>query len=64
MCVGTGGHPKGNEVTWNVVRLEDIINVGILKISPATKLNVQLAPVLSVPTPSQVISVRRAEGSR
>src|ERR1700730_12783376 len=44
MYVGTGGHPKGNKISWNVVRLDDIIHVGILKVSPTTKLNVQLAP--------------------
>src|SRR6267378_5970628 len=44
LCVGTGGHPKGNNVSRNVVRLDDIIHVGILKVSPTTKLNVQLAP--------------------
>src|SRR6266849_6390679 len=44
MCVGTGGHPKGNKVSRNVVRLDDIIHVGILKVTPKTKLNVQLAP--------------------
>ncbi len=44
MCVGTGGHPKGNKVSWNVVRLDDIVHVGILKVSPTTKLNVQRAP--------------------
>jgi hypothetical protein len=44
MCVETGRYPKGNIVSWNVVRLDDIIQVGILKVSPTTKLNVQLAP--------------------
>ncbi len=44
MCVGAGGHPKGNKVSWNVVRLDDIIDVGIIRISPTAKLNVQLAP--------------------
>jgi len=45
MCVETGRHAKGNGVSWNVVRLNDIFNVGIIKVSPATKLNVQLVPV-------------------
>src|SRR5258708_39984749 len=44
MCVETRRHPKGNKVSGNVVRLDDIIHVGILKVSPTTKLNVQLAP--------------------
>src|SRR5580704_2359301 len=43
MCVGTGGQSKGNKVSWNVVWLDDIIRVAILKVSPTTKLNVQLA---------------------
>src|SRR6266850_757757 len=46
MCVGTRRHPKGNKVGWNVVRLNDIMNVGIFKVSPTTKLNVQLAPAV------------------
>src|SRR5260370_21062428 len=45
MGVETRRHPKGNQVSWNVVRLDDIISVGIIKESPTTKLNVQLAPV-------------------
>src|ERR1700749_96341 len=44
MCVGTRRHPEGNIVSWNVVRLNDIINVGTIKVSPTTKLNVQLVP--------------------
>src|ERR1700741_4770974 len=44
MSVKTRRHPKGNIVSWNVIRLDDIIHVGILKVSPTTKLNVQLAP--------------------
>src|SRR5690348_1592562 len=43
MCVGAGRHPKGNNVSWNVVRLDDVIRVSIIRISPTTKLNVQLA---------------------
>src|SRR5712675_2340081 len=45
MCVETRRHPKGNRVSWNVVRLNDIFNVGIIKVSPATNLDVQLVPV-------------------
>ena len=45
VCVGTGRRPKGNKVSWNVVRLDDIMYVRIVKVSPTTKLNVQLAPV-------------------
>jgi hypothetical protein len=45
MCVETRRYPKGNIVSWNVVGLDDIIYVGIIKVSPTTKLNVQLAPV-------------------
>src|SRR5882757_3781846 len=45
MCVETRRHPKGNRVGWNVVRLNDVFNVGIIKVSPTTKLNVQLMPV-------------------
>jgi hypothetical protein len=45
MCVKTRRYPKGNIVSWNVVRLDNIIYVGILKVSPTTKLNVQLVPV-------------------
>src|SRR5262249_33948640 len=44
MCVSAGRQPKGNNVSWNVVRLDDIIHVTIIKVSPTTKLNVQLAP--------------------
>jgi hypothetical protein len=45
MCVGARRYPKGNIVSWNVVRLDDIIYVGIIKVSPSTKLNVQFATV-------------------
>jgi hypothetical protein len=45
MCVGTRRDPKGNIVSWNVVRLDDIVYVGIIKVSPTTKLNVQFVPV-------------------
>ena len=45
MCVKTRRCPKSNIVSWNVVRLDDIIYVGIIKVSPTTKLNVQFAPV-------------------
>jgi hypothetical protein len=45
MCVETRRYPKGNIVSWNVVRLDDIAYVGIIKVSPTTKLNVQLVPV-------------------
>ncbi len=45
VCVGTRRHPKGNKVSRNVVRLDNIMNVVIFKVSPTTKLNVQLAPV-------------------
>src|SRR6266576_66812 len=45
MCVGTRRHAKGKRVSWNVVRLNHIFNVGIIKVSPTTKLNVQLLPV-------------------
>jgi hypothetical protein len=43
MSVETRRHPKGNKVSWDVVRLDDIIHVSIIKVSPTTKLNVQLA---------------------
>ena len=45
VCVGTRRRPKGNKVSWNVVRLDNIMYVVIFKVSPTTKLNVQLAPV-------------------
>src|SRR6266850_7081296 len=45
MCVETRRHPKGNRVSWNVVRLNDIFNVGIIKVSPTTNLDVQLVAV-------------------
>jgi glycyl-tRNA synthetase alpha subunit len=45
MYVDTRRHPKGNKVGWNVVRLDNIVYVVIIKVSPTTKLNVQLAPV-------------------
>src|ERR1700757_2569557 len=64
MCVETRRHPKGNKVSWNVVRLNDIIHVGILKVPQRPSSTSNSRRVLSVPTPSQVISVRRAEGSR
>src|ERR1700692_4776204 len=44
MCVDTSRRPKGNKVSWNVVRLDNIMYVVIIKVSPSTKLNVQLAP--------------------
>src|ERR1700744_3384086 len=44
MGISARRHPKGNKVSWNVVRLDHIIHVGILEISPTAKLNVQLAP--------------------
>src|ERR1700751_10040 len=44
MRVGTGGQSKRNKVCWNVVWLDDIIRARVLKVSPPTKLNVQLAP--------------------
>src|SRR5271163_4488242 len=43
--VGTGRRPKSNKVSWNVVRLDNIMYVVIIEVSPATKLNVQLVPV-------------------
>src|SRR3954463_6523644 len=45
MCVETRRFPKGKIVSWNVVRLDDIIYVGIVKVSPTTNFDVQLAPV-------------------
>src|SRR5277367_1487855 len=45
MCVGASRRPKGNKVSWNVVRLDNIVYGVINKVSPTTKLNVQLAPV-------------------
>ncbi len=44
MSVESRRQSKGNNVSWNVVRLYDIIHVGIIKVSPTTKLNIQLAP--------------------
>src|SRR6267154_3724463 len=44
ISVETRRHPKGNKVSWNVVRLYDIVHVSIIKVSPTTELNVQLAP--------------------
>src|SRR6266581_6115291 len=44
MSVETRRHPKGNKVSWNVVRLDNIMYVVIINVSPTTKLNVQLAP--------------------
>src|SRR5882672_2555513 len=37
-------HAKGNNVSWNVIRLDDVIDVSIVKLSPTTKLNINLAP--------------------
>ncbi len=45
VCVGTRGRTKGNKVSWNVVRLDNIMYVVIIEVSPTTKLNVQLVPV-------------------
>src|SRR5579859_877450 len=45
MCVETRRHLKGYRVSWNVVRLNDEFNVGIIEISPTTKLNVQLVSI-------------------
>src|SRR5271167_576738 len=45
VCVGTRRGSKGNKVSWNVVRLDNIVHVVIVKVSPTAKLNVQLAPV-------------------
>jgi hypothetical protein len=45
VCGGTWRCPKGHKVSWNVVRLDNIVNVVIIKISPTTKLKVQLVPV-------------------
>jgi hypothetical protein len=45
MCVDASRHPEGNKVSWNVVRLDNIVYVVIIKLSPTTKLNVQFAPV-------------------
>jgi len=64
MSVETRRHPKGNKVSWNVVRLYDIIHVSIIKVSQRPSSTSNSRRVLSVPTPSQVIRVRRAEGSR
>jgi hypothetical protein len=44
MCVEARRRPKGNIISWNVVRLDDITYVGIIKLSPTTKLNIQLVP--------------------
>ena len=44
MCVEARGRPKGNIISRNVVRLDDIAYVGIIKLSPTTKLNIQLVP--------------------
>jgi len=44
MYVETCRRPKGNKVSWNVVRLYNIIYVGIIEVSPTTKFNVQFAP--------------------
>ena len=44
VCVGTRRHPKGNKVSWNVVRLDNIMYVVIINVSPTTKLKVQLVP--------------------
>src|ERR1700747_287252 len=45
MCVDTSRHPKGNKVSGNVVRLDNIMYVVVINVSPTTKLKVQLAPV-------------------
>jgi hypothetical protein len=49
MCVETGRHAKGKKVSWNVVRLDNIVYVVIVKVSPTTKLHVQLASVALCP---------------
>src|SRR5258708_6442262 len=45
MCGGTSRRPEGNKVSGNVVRLDNIMYVVIVNVSPTTKLNVQLVPV-------------------
>src|SRR5712664_4005466 len=35
---------NGNSGSWNVVRLYEIIHVGIIKVSPTTTLNIHRAP--------------------
>src|SRR6476660_3148629 len=45
MCVDASRSPKGNEVSWHVVRLNDIMDVVVVKVSPTTTLDVQFAPV-------------------
>src|SRR6202453_1216204 len=44
VSVRTWRQAKGNKVGWNVIRLDDVIHVGIIKFSPTAQLKVQLAP--------------------
>src|ERR1700723_1899111 len=45
VCKGTARHPKANNVSWNVVGLDDIGRIVIINVSPTRKLNVQLTTV-------------------
>src|SRR5258706_4120999 len=45
MCGQTSRRSEGNKVSGNVVRLDNIMYVVIVNVSPTTKLNVQLVPV-------------------
>src|ERR1700722_4669169 len=46
MCKDTARHPKSNNVSWNVVGLDDVVRIVIIDVSPTRKLNVQLTAVL------------------
>ena len=41
----TRRHPKANEVGGNVIRLHDIMNIGVIDEAPTRKLNVEFAAV-------------------
>ena len=44
MCVNTSRHAKSDKVGWNVVRLDDVIDVRIVRVSPTAELDIQLSP--------------------
>src|SRR6202008_2424572 len=60
-CQGASRDPKANNVSWNVVRLDNIMCVVIIKVSPTTKLNVQLA---ALPRCANAVPGDKSQNSR
>ena len=58
MHIKTRRNSRGNIVSWNVIRLDDIVYVGIVKVSPTTKLNIQFVPRHEL-LPADNISIER-----